>query len=209
MNRRWYLIATGTAVAGGGCLGSGPSSNSADFPALRAETEVSDSDSGFTFDGDVTEEFDEDSPVRVRLCVTNDSSEQREFGFYATPPFSSYGGEQRSGNAELHLVPDDREQLMSVDETGKPDEWVPSRPQDGCWRAMTEHRPVPPDVDRRFEPLDAEESIEHEYTVLSGPKNDDCLPAGGYVFEGSLAIGGDEEETEYELVLRLTVEDFE
>lgn len=202
-------MSVGVFVSAGGCLNNGPMDSDMTLPGIYLETEVQDSDSGFTFDGDVIEEFDDDSPARIRLRVTNDSDEEREFGFYATPPFSSYGGEQRNGDAEVHLVPDDRDQLMSVDETGEPDEWIPSRPQDGCWQAMTDHRPVPPDVDRRFEPLDAGEAVEHEYTVLSSPKNEDCFPAGEYVVEGSLAIGGEEEETEYELLLRLTVEDSE
>lgn len=206
MNRRQYLIVVGVGATTSGCLGSNPSSGGDDFPGIRTETEAPDSDNGFTFNGDVIEGFDVDSPARVRLRVTNDSDEEREFGFYATPPFSSYGGEQRNGDAELHLVPDDRDQLMSVDETGEPDEWIPSRPQDGCWQAMTEHRPVPPDIDRRFESLDAGEAVEHEYTVLSSPKNEDCLPAGEYVFEDSVAIGG-HEGTEYELRLRITLED--
>lgn len=161
MNRRQYLIVVGVGTTTSGCLGSNPSSGPDGFPTIEVETDVPDSDDGFTFDGDVIEEFDEDSPARIRLGVTNDSNGEREFGFYATPPFGSYGGEQRNGDAELHLIPDGREQLMSVDGAGEPDEWVPSRPQDGCWQVMTENRPVPPDVDREFEPLDAEESVEH------------------------------------------------
>jgi hypothetical protein len=199
-------MSVGMLASVGGCLDNGPLDSEMTSPEIYLETEVQESDGGFTFDGNVIEGFDDDSPARIRLRVTNDSEEEREFGFYATPPFSSYGGDQRDDDAELHLIPDDRDQLMSVDETGEPDEWVPSRPQDGCWQAMTEHRPVPPDTDRQFEPLGTEESVEHEYTVLSSPRNEDCLPAGEYVFEDSLAVGDHEDETEYELLLQLTVE---
>ncbi len=140
-------------------------------------------------------DFSPDAPARIRGSFENRSSKKQTVGFGPIHPFSNIWSE---GDCLLVLVPTDREiQRYAL---GTDERIIPDHPVDGCWQTNSVHF-IRHDV-LIWRSLDADESIQTEYTLLRYPEqeiaeatmdkrfgpeseSDDCLPAGEYRFEES------------------------
>jgi hypothetical protein len=117
-------------------------------------------------DVSVLEPITDVTPGAIEVTFRNDGEEKHGFSTYRRFPFGRYVGETTDG---------DRLVLQSEEM------YAPGYiRRDGCWRSVF----APTDAEsatfrRQFEPG---ESISHRYVVLANPE-DDCPPAGEYVFK--------------------------
>jgi hypothetical protein len=142
---------------------------------------VSLSEKDFEFGVDVTRQFTEEHPARVRATFTNAGDTPVVLGEGPTLPFSGYFGRHEASDARLILIPDDTSPLGKVLDrtpTREVEGFVPEKPIEGCW---TEPHEVLIEGLYMERPLKPGESVEVAYTVLDY-RNETCLPAGPYRF---------------------------
>ena len=181
MKRRTVLSIAGCSLLAG-CLISGQGSSEG-YQSIQISEIQADEISkkrNIKISVEKQQNFTNSAPGKVAVEFTNTSDQVHTFQFGATPPFSSFVGQQKNGEAQMILVPDDREYIGIVDvEGGSAEALIPRRPQDGCWKAQ--NGIAGNDILQNKE-LNPGESIEMAYTALAHYLNDGCMNTGGYRF---------------------------
>ena len=181
MNRRTLLSIAGCSLLAG-CLTSGQGSSEGyqSMQISEIQTNEISEERNININVGKQQNFTNSASGKVAVEFTNTSDQVRTFQFGATPPFSSFAGQQENGEAQMILVPDDREYIGIVDVEGGPAEaLIPRKPQDGCWKAQ--NRIAGNDILQDKE-LGPGGSIKMAYTALAHYLNDGCMNTGGYRF---------------------------
>lgn len=150
------------------------------FPSVRVEADDSDHEYA-RIAVKIIRQFDETAPARLRITFTNVSSEQREFEFGPTQPFSEIHGSHKNQQNELVLYPDDE---WGADYYGE----FPDGPSNGCWQFPKKRVGVPQvPTTKELAPCEA---VSMEYDLYDYA-NETCLVEGEYRFEeGDLGEDG-------------------
>lgn len=180
MDRRTLLryVAPGIATMGG-CVGGFDGSSSAnEFVGVDVAGATTDLDET-TVSATVTEQASQDGPARLSITFRNDGPE-RTFTFGASPPFSHYWIDTRSG-PQLIAVPDTREYVRARN-AETVDSLISDEATGGFWRATGTLIRLDIGIERT---LRAGERLTEAYTLLGDYANQGELPRGEYELEGS------------------------
>lgn len=157
--------------ADSGSCGPSTTTSPDPYPDLEFEPDPVPDDAGVDICIEPVAGFTDDQPARFAVALTNESDERQTFDFTVSPPYPPYPPRHQDSDAELMIVPDDREYVTPRDGT-----FVPDEPSEGCWRAL--ERPGGLDVGLE-ETLSPGETIREEYVLLGAPDGE-CLAPGTY-----------------------------
>lgn len=150
------------------------------FPTIQIESDPVPGEWGVEIDVTIENQFGWQRPARLRITFTNTADYEREFSFGKIPPFVPLDGEHASSDARLQLYPVHPHQGVDTYNGSEAPAAIPSRPEDGCWRA-TDYIAI--ELGYLHVTLSPGEEIGETYAVLAHPDSSTCLAAGDYRFE--------------------------
>ncbi|GAB3691807.1 hypothetical protein GCM10028857_29640 [Salinarchaeum chitinilyticum] len=143
------------------------------FPDLQIESDDVPADAEVATCVEPVEPFTDDAPAKLAVELANVSDSSAEYSFGVSPPWGGLWSESMVDGSMLCLVPDDREYVA------RPEEVIPARPTDGCWRAESV---IEVEAIGLTQTVDPGETIREEYTILA-TEDSPCLTLGSYRFE--------------------------
>lgn len=140
------------------------------YPDVQVEYNDVPDDADVSMCVQPVEPFNDDSPAKIAVELTNVSDDEVAYTFDVSPPYDGVSADQEQGDGGLILIADFHERMSTTGGI------VPSEPTDGCWRALHEFSAGDYDVTESIVPA---ETVREEYTLLADPESE-CLALGTY-----------------------------
>jgi hypothetical protein len=157
-----------------GCLGNNQSSSKTQtaqsFPSIEIESKPIPESQPFSVDTSVIQQYTTSHPAKIRIRLTNTSSNTHLFRFGAAIPFGELVAEHNR-ESKLYLIPNEDRYIG-----GESDKIIPQTPIDGCWKITQTFGIHDIRQGKEFSP---DESSSEEYTLLSD-LDEPCLQDGAY-----------------------------